>query len=108
MTDLNSWIVRLRRPVVLVLLLSILSSSLNAQSVQLPTRGKRFWAAFMQNGFGAASLKVHVASTQATSGSVSMPLTGWSVPFNVAANSVTVIDVPLSAEHSGCGTVQNK
>ncbi|MCC6937580.1 MAG: gliding motility-associated C-terminal domain-containing protein [Flavobacteriales bacterium] len=74
----------------------------------LPTRGKRFWASFMQNGFGAQTLKVHVVSTTATNGTVSIPLTGWSFSFSVAANGVTVIDLPLSAENSGSGSVQNK
>lgn len=80
-----------------------------AQSgAQLPTRGKRFWTTFMQNGFGAQALRVHVVSTTATSGTVSIPLLGWSQPFSVAANSVTIIDVPTSAELTGSGTVQNK
>lgn len=74
----------------------------------LPTRGVRFWAGFMQNGFGAQALRVHVLSTTATSGTVSIPLTGWSAPFNVAANSVAVVDVPVSAENSGSEATLNK
>lgn len=74
----------------------------------LPTRGKRFWAGFMQNGFGAQSLKIHVLSTTATSGTVTIPLTGWSQGFTVGANAVAVIDVPTSAESSGTESVQNK
>lgn len=92
----------------LLLLLSI-NGSLPAQSpTQLPTRGTRFWTGFMQNGFGAQSLKVHIMSASATSGTVSLPLNGWSTSFSVAANSVAVIDVPTSAENSGSGNVQPK
>lgn len=74
----------------------------------LPTRGKRFWTTFMQNGFGAQSLRVHIASGTTTSGTVSIPLLGWSQAFSVAANSVTVIDVPTSAELTGTEAVQGR
>ncbi|MBK9147064.1 MAG: gliding motility-associated C-terminal domain-containing protein [Flavobacteriales bacterium] len=74
----------------------------------LPTRGKAFWTTFMQNGFGAQALRIHVASENATNGTVSMPLLGWSQAFSVAANGVTVIDVPTSAELSGSGSAQGK
>ena len=74
----------------------------------LPTRGKRFWVGFMQNGFGAQTLKVHVLSTTATSGTVTIPLTGWSQNFTVGANAVAVIDLPTSAESTGTESVQNK
>jgi len=81
----------------------------NAQDATiLPSRGRTFWTGFMQNGFGAQSLKVHVVATGATSGTVSVPGTGWSAPFTVAANGVAVVDVPTNAENSGSETVQNK
>lgn len=81
---------------------------ITAQVNAIPTRGKRFWTGFMQNGFGAQSLKVHILPTVATSGTVSVPLTGWSTNFSVGANGVAVIEVPLSAENTGSETVQNK
>lgn len=95
-------------------LLALLSAGLLTLPVlaqddaNLPTRGKRFWAAYMQNGFGAQNLRVHVVSTAATSGTVSIPLMGWSAPFTVSANSVAVVDVPTSAENTGTETIQNK
>lgn len=93
----------------LLFLLLSLSGSLEAQSsTALPTRGTRFWTGFMQNGFGAQSLKVHIMSSAATSGTVSMPLNGWTASFSVGANSVAVIDVPTSAENSGSGNVLPK
>jgi gliding motility-associated-like protein len=79
-----------------------------AQGTALPTRGKRFWTGFMQNGFGAQTLRVHIVSSSATSGTVSIPLAGWSAPFTVAANSATVISVPLIAENIGSELIQNK
>ncbi len=101
-------VVSLTRIVALwLLILSQLGAS--AQSgVLLPTRGKRFWTGYMQNGFGAQQLKVHIMGSSATSGTVSMPLTGWSAPFSVNANGATVVSVPTSAENWGSENVLNK
>ncbi len=80
-----------------------------AQSaLQVPTRGKRFWTGFMQNGFGAQAIKLHILGTNATTGTVSMPLNGWSTSFSVPANGVVVVDIPTSAENNGSGTIANK
>ena len=62
----------------------------------------------MQNAYGAQTLSVRIASPIATTGTVSMPGTGWSQGFAVAANSVAVIAVPNSAEHTGSEVIQNK
>ncbi len=102
----------IRGPLPFLLLLAlVLGTALQSVAQgpeQLPTRGKRFWTGFMQNGFGAQSLKVHIMPRAATSGTVSIPLTGWSYPFSIAANAVAVIDVPLSAENTGSEAVLNK
>ncbi|MBK7620730.1 MAG: IgGFc-binding protein [Flavobacteriales bacterium] len=89
--------------------LTLLSTVASAQeSTVIATRGKRFWTGFMQNGFGAQSLKVHILSRSATSGTVSLPLNGWTTNFTVSANNVTVIDVPTIAENSGSGNILPK
>lgn len=80
-----------------------------AQSgVMVPTRGTRFWTGFMQNGFGAQTLKLQILGRNATTGTVSIPLTGWSTSFSVPANGITIIDIPTSAENTGSGTVASK
>ncbi|MEZ4757912.1 MAG: gliding motility-associated C-terminal domain-containing protein [Flavobacteriales bacterium] len=87
----------------------ILLSSLAAAQQQGPaTRGKRFWTGFVQNGFGANSLKVHVLTTVATNGTVSMPGTGWSSSFTAGPNAVAVLDIPLTAEHFSSGVLEQK
>ena len=91
---------------VATVLLALCSVGQSAQ--QLPTRGTRFWAGFMQNGFAAQSLKIHITSTVSTTGTISMPNGGWSTNFSLAANAVTVVDIPTSAENSGSETLQNK
>lgn len=99
----------LRSSVLAIALMACAHEGIVAQSaVQLPTRGTRFWAGYLQNGFGAQSLKVHILSTTATTGTVSLPLGGWSTNFSVGANAVAVIDVPNSAENTGSGSVQDK
>jgi gliding motility-associated-like protein len=93
----------------MVLLMVFMGQAVLAQNgTVLPTRGKVFWTGYMQNGFGAQSLKVHVMGTTATSGTVSIPGSGWTSPFTVAANGVAVVEVPTSAENNGSETVQSK
>lgn len=75
------------------------------QPLELPTRGTEFWLGFMQNAYGAQSLTVQIAARAATSGTVSMPLAGWSTPFAVAANGVATVVVPATAEHTGSEVV---
>ena len=96
------------RKVTLLILLLVTGFAQAQPATNVPTRGRRFWTGFMQNGFGAQSLKVHILSTTATSGTVSMPLNAWSQNFTVAANGVTVIDVPLSGENTGSGIVAGR
>ncbi|MFN3874360.1 MAG: hypothetical protein ACK4L7_00410, partial [Flavobacteriales bacterium] len=96
------------RPKLLAIALLLLVAEASAQQTALPTRGRRFWTTFMQNGFGAQTLRIHIASTTATTGTVSLPLLSWSQPFSVAANSVAIIDLPNSAEMTGTETVQSK
>lgn len=90
------------------LCLILLSTVVDAQQQGPATRGKRFWTGFVQNGFGASSLKAHVLTTVATSGTVSMPGTGWSSSFTAGANAVAVIDIPLTAEHFSSGVLEQK
>jgi gliding motility-associated-like protein len=92
-----------------VLLLASPWAAMAQNDADIPTRGKRFWAGYMRNGVGAQSLRVHIAGAgTATSGTVSIPLTGWSETFTVGANAVAVVNVPLSAEHGGSEVVENK
>lgn len=79
-----------------------------AQPVQLDTKGKEFWLGFMQNASGTQQLSVRIAADQATSGTVSVPLAGWSTNFSVAANGVATVSVPNIHEVIGSETVQDR
>lgn len=93
----------------LLCLILLCTGSVSAQSgTVLPTRGKRFWTGFMQNGFGAQSLKLHVMGASGTTGTVRIPGLGWNTSFTIAPSGVVVVDVPTMAENSGSETVQPK
>lgn len=79
-----------------------------AQGDHLDTRGRDFWLGFMKNSSGGAQLSLKIASSSATSGTVSVPLAGWSASFTVAANGVTTVDVPVLYECNGSETVQDR
>lgn len=93
---------------ILFIVALFIHGSFAQNATMVPTRGTRFWTGFMQNGFGAQTLKIQVIARNATSGTVSIPLTGWSTTFTVAGNGVAVIDIPTAAENTGSGTVAQK
>ncbi|MEO8733729.1 MAG: IgGFc-binding protein, partial [Flavobacteriales bacterium] len=78
-----------------------MSGGLFAQADQFATRGREFWLGFMQNASGTQQLSLRIASGTATSGTVSIPLAGWSNTYVVAANGVTTVVVPNTYEIIG-------
>lgn len=63
---------------------------------------------FQKNASGAAQLSLRIAATVNTSGSVEVPLAGWSSAFTVAANGVVTVSVPVAYECSGSELVQDR
>lgn len=90
---------------VLLLVCSIVAP---AQSPELDTRGREFWMGFMQNASGTQQLTLKISAIQATTGTVSVPLAGWSTPFTVGANGVISVAVPNVYEATGSETAQAK
>jgi len=81
--------------------LVIFSLIVTAQDV-IPTKGKEFWAGFMENYEPqfSESLDLFITSDINTSGTVSIPLQGWEFDFTVNANQTTTVTVPNNlAEH---------
>lgn len=95
------------RSLLFVLVALLLSRSGFGQGV-VPTMGKEFWLGFMENYSGSQELKIYVSSRVNTTGSVVMPLGGFSQNFNVTANVVTTLSIPTSAMSSGSETVDTK
>lgn len=71
--------------------------------------GTEFWLGFMEHyDIGQNTMVVMITAKTNTAGRVSMPLTGWSREFTVAANQVSLIQVPREAENQGSETIANK
>lgn len=78
------------------------------QTQPLASGGKEFWVGFMQNAYGAQSLRLSIAAPAGAAGTVSMPLSGWSTGFTIAANGQATITIPTTAEHAGSEAVTDK
>lgn len=92
----------------LILLLCTAHPVALAQSPSLPTMGREFWLSYMRNAYNAQNLRVTITSNTATSGTVTIPLQGWSAPFTVTAGGVATITVPNTAENTVGDVVGNK
>jgi hypothetical protein len=94
----------------MLLCTALLLASGPLASAQRPgTKGKEFWLGFMQTVefSGPPDLRVSITSDVATSGTVAIPLAGWSQSFNVAANSTVTISIPPNLAHTrGTETIQ--
>ncbi|MEM1321427.1 MAG: gliding motility-associated C-terminal domain-containing protein, partial [Bacteroidota bacterium] len=64
--------------------------------------GVEFWFGFMEHRDVNQNTKVAMITAKtSTSGTISVPLQGWSEEFTVAANAVTIITLPRSTETVG-------
>lgn len=71
--------------------------------------GQHFWLGFMQHrDVGQNTMVVMVTSKYNTAGVVRIPLSGWEQTFQVAANNVTIIQLPTFAENVGSENVSAK
>jgi len=94
-----------------ILLLFMLFRSVGATAQQgvVPSMGTEFWLGFLQNYTGAQRLDIFISGQVNTSGTVTMPLVGWSQPFTVTANQTTTVTIPVAlAEHTTSEVIENK
>ncbi len=82
------------RNVLLLLLFVLVYGNNNAQN--FTTRGKNFWLGFMENFYTTGDLYVYITSEVSTTGTISIPLQGWSQNFNVVPGVTTQIQVPFA------------
>ncbi|MDB2656473.1 gliding motility-associated C-terminal domain-containing protein [Crocinitomicaceae bacterium] len=67
-----------------------------AKGQTLATVGDDFWLGFMNNtGSSNEELRIFITSQVATSGTVEIPMFGWSANFTVIPNVTTTVIVPL-------------
>ena len=94
---------------VLVFLFTQFSSSSTAQGT-IPSIGVDFWYGYMQNsGSNNQELRLFISSQVATSGTVEIPLQGWSSNFTVAPNLTTTVIIPNNiAEAAGSDQIETK
>ena len=82
--------------VTLILVLSSISGLVLAQ--EKSNKGTEFWLGFMAHVEGTdAGMSLYITSDSSTSGTVSIPGQNWSTNFNVTANSMTVVSVPVNS-----------
>ncbi|MEX2591083.1 MAG: PKD domain-containing protein [Chitinophagales bacterium] len=70
-----------------------LSCIFPVSSQNFSTLGDRFWLGFMEN-YSGPTLYVYISSDVNTTGTISIPLQGWTQNFNVTAGTTTEIQVP--------------
>lgn len=88
------------RLIFVVFIVSISSTHASAQGT-IPTVGTDFWYGYMHNSASSnEELRLFVSSQVATTGTVDIPLQGWSTTFAVAPNVTTTIIIPNSVGES--------
>jgi hypothetical protein len=91
-------LIRKHISIVKIFVLSIpllLNSMCFAQSDD--SKGTDFWLMFNTNYIGEPALTLFITSSVNTSGTVSAPGLGFSIPFTVTAYSVTSVSIPVQA-----------
>lgn len=98
---------------ILVIALILLGST--TSFAQLDTKGTDFYFMFNMNDVGTAVptggatlLSIFITSEVNTSGTVSIAGLGFSTPFNVVANTVTTVNIPIGAMNHVSDVVSNK
>ncbi|MEM9930717.1 MAG: IgGFc-binding protein, partial [Bacteroidota bacterium] len=86
-----------------LLFLTLLCTCVRAQN----SEGQDFWFTFLEHRDPGNNKVALISARQATSGTISIPGTGWQQNFTVAANSVVQIPLPGEAETLGSEQVTN-
>jgi len=92
----HSYTIKLTRVFTCLSLLCFQFNVLSQDGEIIQTKGKEFWIGFMKNYElqGDAKLDIFITSDQNTTGTVSVPLQGWTQNFVVNANVTTTVTVP--------------
>lgn len=76
----------------------------------LTTSGTDFWFGFMNNYVQGSDFEftVFISAEETATGSIEIPLLGWSENFTVNPGATTAIEVPAMANNNFSGLVDNK
>ena len=84
------------------LFIALIACTLNLSSYAQTNEGTEFWFGFMEHFDERINTKVAMITSKVnTSGTVTVPGLGFTQPFNVAANQVEIITLPLETETFG-------
>ena len=87
----------------IVAILTLLSTTnLSFSQGVIPTVGTDFWMGYMNNYgtyAGVIELQLFISGQNATTGTVDVPLQGWTTNFNVTPGAVTTVTVPTAVGH---------
>lgn len=81
----------------LIFIATFLSGLIHAQS--FTTKGKLFWLGFMENYY-VPETRVYISADAATTGTISIPLQGWSQNFTVTPGVATIINLTAPLPHT--------
>lgn len=92
------------------LALTLAVISILSQAQEKSNKGTEFWIGFMQHVEGTdAGMSLYITSDSSTSGTVSIPGQSWSANYTVTANSMTVVNIPVSSAYINCSDcIQSK
>ncbi|MCC6461860.1 MAG: gliding motility-associated C-terminal domain-containing protein [Saprospiraceae bacterium] len=89
--------------------LIFLFGGLPARLLAQTNEGRNFWFSFMEHhDIGQNTMVVMITSKYNTSGTVRIPLYNWERTYSVAANKVTIVNLPPFAENTGSETLSDK
>ena len=89
-----------------IILLTSFTQNVSAQTAD--SKGKDFWLMFNSNYNNNPALTLFITSNVNTSGVVSVPGIGFSVPYTVVANAVTLVTIPAAVANHTSNVVDNK
>lgn len=85
----------------LLLLIVLLTTQFSSRSLAqgtIPSVGVDFWYGYMHNSASSNhELRLFITSQVSTTGTVDIPLQGWSTTFSVVPNVTTTVVIPTSA-----------
>jgi hypothetical protein len=84
------------------------SLSIHRADAQTTNQGTDFYLGFMQNYTSTPNLRLFVASSVATTGTVEVPGIGFTTTFSVTPGNITTIVVPPTAESQTSNVVDSK
>lgn len=83
---------------ILCLLFLVFFAAVSLRAAQPTTRGKVFWVSFMENlamlSNGAPAFSFYISSDVNTTGTISLPATGYTQSFTVTAGQVSEVYLP--------------